>query len=72
MIRGTSRAWFQALVLGAAGVALVRCSSESELVFDDPSASSASELGTAGFQLQVDSGLIFTKPNFLSQPTILA
>jgi hypothetical protein len=61
LTRFTSRAWFQALVLGVAGVALVRCSSESEIVFDDESVSSASELGTAGFQLQVDSGLIFNQ-----------
>jgi len=59
--RFASRAWFQALVLGAAGVALVRCSSESEVVFDDPSVSSAGEIGTAGFQLEVDSGLVFSQ-----------
>ncbi|HKO93133.1 MAG TPA: hypothetical protein VJU61_18385 [Polyangiaceae bacterium] len=61
MTRFTSRAWFQALVLGVAGVALIRCSSDSEVIFAETAASSESELGTAGFQLEVDSGMVFNQ-----------
>lgn len=39
----------------------MRCSSESEFIFDGAAVSSESELGTAGFQLEVDSGLVFNQ-----------
>jgi hypothetical protein len=54
--RFASRSWVQAVAWAVVGLALIKCSGETEFVVDG--AATSGDFGTAGFQLDVGGGLV--------------
>jgi hypothetical protein len=62
LTRFASRSWVQVVAVAVVGLALAKCSGQTELVVDGPEATSGDatggDFGTAGFQLDVGSGIV--------------
>lgn len=57
MTRFASRTWVQAVACAVVGLALAKCSGQTEVIVDGAEGGSA-DVGTAGFQLDVGGGLV--------------